>query len=325
PVWPTPRAPVPAPTPVATPAHASAPVNAAVEQHGPLPRPRLPRPFQSGVLSYTALAELERCGYRHYLERVLRLAETDPAGRRRGRSGTGGLRARILGEVAHSLLERLDFTRAERPSDARIAEVAHGRFALELDDAETAVVARLLDGVCSAPLAARIAAARELRREAPFAFSIGSGEPTIVGVFDLIASERPGAELIVDYKSGSVGDGTDLDALVDIRFGAQRLLYALASLHAGAREVEVVHWFLERPLAPVAARFGADDLGRLQSELLARLAVVRTRGYAVSDTPHRGLCLTCPGRSTELCSWSEEAMLRDIDDAAARKEWDRSQ
>jgi ATP-dependent exoDNAse (exonuclease V) beta subunit len=271
------------------------------------------RPLERGSLSYTVLAELERCGYRHYLERVLLLPEAAPVGDGRREMRPRGIGARARGEVAHGLLETIDFARGDRPADAEIAEVARVQLGLEPSREDGLHVARLLDGVLAAPLARRIAAARELRREAAFAFSIGVGEPPVSGVLDLIATEVDGTSLIVDYKSDAVGAEEDLELLVARRYGAQRLIYALAALRDGAGEVEVVHWFLQRPRKPVEARFSAADAGGLEAALRERVSAVRARGYAVSDRPHRSLCLTCPGRSTRLCSWGEEQMLRELD------------
>jgi ATP-dependent helicase/nuclease subunit A len=136
----------------------------------------------------------------------------------------------------------------------------------------------------------------------------------VFGAFDLIATEADGTRLVVDYKSGALAAGGDLELLVSRRYGAQRLIYALAALRDGADEVDVVHWFLQRPDAPVHARFSSAEAGRLEAELRERVSVVRARGYTVSDRPHKSLCLTCPGRSTRLCSWSEEEMLRELDE-----------
>jgi hypothetical protein len=87
-------------------------------------------------------------------------------------------------------------------------------------------------------------------------------------------------------------------------------VYALAALHDGAEEVEVVHWFLERPREQLGVRYRAPQLPALQRELLARAARARAGGFAVSPAPHRGLCLTCPGRGG-LCSWGERETLRN--------------
>ncbi len=66
--------------------------------------------------------------------------------------------------------------------------------------------------------------------------------------------------------------------------------------------MEVVHWFLERPHEPVAARYAASEreaLERRLGELLER-ARERVQAFPVSPEPHRGLCLTCPGSGRPL-------------------------
>jgi ATP-dependent helicase/nuclease subunit A len=92
-------------------------------------------------------------------------------------------------------------------------------------------------------------------------------------------------------------------------YGFQRLIYALAAVEAGAREVEVAHWFLERPDRWVSARFSGAERERLRESLRGELAAARARGFAVSDDPHRELCLTCPGRDG-LCSWGKTHTMR---------------
>jgi ATP-dependent helicase/nuclease subunit A len=149
-----------------------------------------------------------------------------------------------------------------------------------------------------------------VRREHPFAFSLGTQAPLITGVIDLLASERGGGCLVLDYKSDRVGPAVALEALVERDYAVQRLLYALAVLRGGAAEVEIVHWFLERPREWVGVRYTALDRGELEERLAWHIARARERAFSVSTQPHRGLCLTCPGR-TGLCSWSESETLRE--------------
>jgi len=56
--------------------------------------------------------------------------------------------------------------------------------------------------------------------------------------------------VVVDYKTNSLAEGTP-EEIVESDYGLQRLVYALACFRAGAKEVEVVYHFLERPDAPV--------------------------------------------------------------------------
>ncbi len=268
----------------------------AAERH-PAPTPSA-EPARISTLSYSSLTELERCGYRYYLERVLGIGEDRAA--ERGREGEQGLEARARGTLVHRLMELLDFARPQPPSPAEVAERAR-ELGLRVGSAEGEELARLVASSCDSGLAARVASAKGVRREHPFAFSLGAAEPLINGVLDLLALEADGIGLVVDYKSDRVEAEVDLEALVEREYGVQRLLYALAVLRDGAPAVEIVHWFLERG-EWVTARFHAADRLVLEEQLSQRIARTRGEPFAVSAHPHRGLCLTCPGR-VGLCSW----------------------
>ena len=125
----------------------------------------------------------------------------------------------------HALLERLDFAHPVLAGDDEVAALA-GAFA-------------------RSPLCARLAAARELRREAAFAFVLGDG--IVRGFLDVAGIEPDGTMLIVDYKSDRVGEDEDLAEHVERDYAIQRQVYALAALSAGAPAVEVAHCFLRRP------------------------------------------------------------------------------
>jgi hypothetical protein len=158
-----------------------------------------------------------------------------------------------------------------------------------------------------------VAEAVAVRREHPFAFSLGPEEPLVTGVIDLLAGEAEGGHLVVDYKSDRVGADVELGELVEREYGIQRLLYALAVLRDGAPGVEILHWFLERPAEWVAAHYTAAERLELEQQLAAKVARARELAFAVSRRPHRGLCLTCPGRAG-LCSWGEAETLREDPD-----------
>jgi ATP-dependent exoDNAse (exonuclease V) beta subunit len=262
-------------------------------------------PRELSSLSYTSLTELERCGYRYYLERVLGLAEDRSAARSQG--GDRGPRARARGILVHRLLESLDFARPQLPSPEEVGTLAR-ELGMSLSRGEGAGIIELLEGAMRSAAAVRAGAGGEVRREYPFAFALAAEEPLVRGVVDLLFLEADGGSVVLDYKSDRVAPEVDLEALVEREYGAQRLLYALAILREGAPSVEVVHWFLERPEEAVSVSYSAQERPALERDLLARLERARGRGFAVSRHPHRGLCLTCPGR-TSLCSWGEEATM----------------
>jgi ATP-dependent helicase/nuclease subunit A len=262
-------------------------------------------PRELSSLSYTSLTELERCGYRYYLERVLGLAEDRSAARSQG--GDRGPQARARGILVHRLLESLDFARPRLPSSEEVGRLAR-EFGTSLSRGEGAAIIELLEGAMCSTAAVRAGAGREVRREYSFAFALAAEEPLVRGVIDLLFLEADGGSVVLDYKSDRVAPDVDLEGLVEREYGAQRLLYALAILREGAPRVEVVHWFLERPEEAVSVSYRAQERPVLERDLLARLERARGRGFAVSRHPHRGLCLTCPGR-TSLCSWGEEATM----------------
>jgi hypothetical protein len=269
------------------------------------------------TLSYTTLASWRECGYRFYLTRILGLAE-EPVGPalagRRGleagvvdpgvtssAAGAAGLEARMRGTLVHALLEQ------EGPATERVAGVADA-FGVTLSEAEEADVARLADAFAGSALAKRIAKARTVHRE--YGFTVTLGRTLLTGVVDVLARERGGAQLVVDYKTDAVEPATDLDVYVQERYGVQRRVYALAALRGGAARVEIAHAFLERPHEPVVERFEAADADRLEAKLLADAAPMLAGEYPVAQEPHRELCATCPGRRA-LCSYTDELTLRE--------------
>jgi ATP-dependent exoDNAse (exonuclease V) beta subunit len=263
------------------------------------------------TISYSSLAELERCGYRYYLERVLRLPENRAAARG---SEDGGIEARTRGTIVHILLESIDFARPKAPTERDVEAVAR-RIGARVAPAEREEIARLLSRALAAAPAQRLARGRRARREHPFVFALASAEPVVTGVLDLIVEEEDGAALIVDYKSDRLTESEptgleDLERLVERDYSIQRLLYALAAIEDGIERVEVAHWFLEQPGAWVSARFAASERSYLHEQLQSRIADARAEGFAVTKSPHRALCLTCPGRGS-LCSWGEEQTMAE--------------
>ena len=277
----------------------------------PAPRPPVPEPAAAApaprTLSYSRLAEWQRCGYRYYLQRELRLpdepvepvepVEGDEAGEV---PPTAGLDPRTRGSLVHALLEHDD------ADPARLA----ASWGLELTAKQRADLLRLAAAFADSPLARRIARARSVHRE--HAFTLALGDTLLTGVVDVLARER-GGELIVDYKTDWLEPAADLAAYVAEHYAIQRRVYALAALRGGAARLEVAYAFLERPGEPVSERFEAADADRLERQLRSLAGGLLAGEYPVAAVPHRGLCLTCPGRRA-LCSYDEALTLRSLPD-----------
>jgi len=249
-------------------------------------------------LSYTALAEYERCAYRYYLQRILGLPDVAPP------PGADHGSAAARGILVHALLEAFDFADPREPDAATIAATAAR---LGVADAG-GDAARLAGAFAQSPLCARLAAAHAVRREEPFAFLEEVGGELLRGTFDVIATESDGTVLIVDYKTDAVDPGADLDAHVEGDYSLQRLVYALAALDAGAELVEVAHCFLNLPDRLISVRFTAADRRELADELATRITPLQAAAFPVTAAPGRERCGTCPGRA-RLCSYEESVTL----------------
>jgi ATP-dependent helicase/nuclease subunit A len=274
-----------------------------------------PRPLPA-TLSYTSLAAYDRCAYRWYLERILRLPRDDSGGPALARAERpagpilDGLDALTRGSLAHVLLEELDFAAPTAPTEDAVREAARLMEA-ELTDADVTDLQALVAAFADGPLAARLAGAADVRREHGFVVGLGDDSaPLLNGVIDVLAFEDGGGALVVDYKSDVVAPDADLEALVEADYGAQRRIYALAALGAGAADVEVAHLFLARPAEPATVVYDRNDLPRLRDELDALVAGIAAGRFAPTTRPHRALCLTCPGRRA-LCHHPEELTLRE--------------
>jgi ATP-dependent helicase/nuclease subunit A len=265
----------------------------------PQPPPPPPQPAAPpiGAVSYTSLAAYERCGYRFYVERVLGIPSTEERSRPDADAGDRGsaLDAAERGTLVHALLEGLDFRRPVLPSPAAIIAAAPREpTAAELEDVLT-----LLEAFAGSALRERLGRATRVRREQRFSFL--HRRLLITGMLDVMANEPGNRTLIVDYKTDRLA-GVDPASVVSHEYGTQQLIYALAALRAGAAEVEVVHVFLETPEAPIVARFTPDQAPSLESRLDSLTQGLLIEQFAVTDSPHRGICHGCPAEGG-LCSW----------------------
>jgi ATP-dependent helicase/nuclease subunit A len=279
-----------------------------------------PRALPVSRLSYTSLEGYRRCSYRFYLERALRLPRVEPPFQEDALTGAAGIGALLRGTLVHELLERLDFRRPLVPSEADVADLGQSHGAV-LASEEVVDLRDMVERFVAGRLFERIARARRVRAELPFAFTLkppGSGGRSLLlnGVVDVHAVEDSGL-LVVDYKSDAL-DGRDPVELTAGSYATQRLVYALAGLRSGAQRVEVVHCYLERPDEPAGALYEAADLVRLEGELLDLARGVVDGRFVPTAHPHRELCADCPGRPA-LCSWTEEHTLASAEELQVGK------
>ena len=183
------------------PTHAALTPAARRGRREPSPRARL------ATLSYTSLSELERCGYRYYLERVLGLPEEArrralAASARRPRGAGPGHARAPAARVAR--LRTVRRRRRRRTSARRRARARDALGRAEREEIATLLAAPDWRAPCAGAERAG-GAAEQVRREHPFAFSLGADEPLITGVIDLLAREPDGGWLVLDYKSDRVG------------------------------------------------------------------------------------------------------------------------
>jgi ATP-dependent exoDNAse (exonuclease V) beta subunit len=250
------------------------------------------------LLSYSALAEYERCGYRFYVERVLGVPGEPEAA---GAEAAAG--AAEWGTLVHTLLELVDFRRAVLPELAGL----HA-----LGPRELGALRRTLEAFAACQTCARLARATQVRREQRFAFALTPGSAMVTGVLDVLAREDPDAALVVDYKTDHLG-GADPERTVQERYAGQRLIYAVAALRSGVGSVEVAHLFLEQPDRPAARTFARSELHALEHELEQRAGGIARREFTVSPEPQRSLCRGCPAEGG-LCSWPRELTGRQAAD-----------
>ncbi len=272
----------------------------------------IPAALPVSRLSYSGLEAYDRCGYRFYLEKALKLPRPGdvpgPAGEQ------DALPPTLRGSLVHLLLERLDFAAPQAPAREDVAELIES-FGQPVRDHEVDDLCDMVERFAASALRERIAAADPVRTELPFVFTLDTeGRSLLVnGVVDVHAEEEGGALLVVDYKSNRLEGRTPAE-VTEAEYTKQRLVYALAALRSGAPAVEVAYVFLEQPDAPVAQRFSQGDAPGLERQLLDLAAGVTSGRFEPTDAPHRELCADCPGREA-LCSWEPDRTLAPLEPA----------
>ncbi len=285
----------------------------------------------AGHLSYAALADYERCGYRFYTERVLGLASLDPGSDEPAptesdemlgeadlvAAGGGEIprpglreRRRAFGNAVHGLLEWSARNRWAAPTRER-CEALLSQEGLTADASEIDRALELVGGWLESDLRASLASARvRLRPEAPFLLALGGS--VVRGKMDLVAQQPDGEIVVVDYKTDALG-GADPASHAE-RYATQRGLYALAASRLGGEgaTVRTAYCFLEAPAEPVEHSFDAAALDAARGEVERLIAGVQAAEFEVTPAPHAALCHDCPAR-LRLCSYDEDMTLRRID------------
>ena len=243
----------------------------------PLLAPPLHRVRQ---LSYSALALFERCSYRYFAERVAGMRPTDA---RVGAAGRDGLAATEIGDAVHRLLEQVDLRAPITPE----AEQVRAWYP-DVSDAELESIHGFVNAYCDSALARRLASLDGAAAERSFAFEhdgvLLHGRLDVLQLLDSRA-------LVVDFKTNALGDQSPAE-VVEHEYRLQRLVYALACFRAGAREVEVVYQFLERPDDLVSATFERAASAELEAELSQAIAAIQEGRFV--PTPSEIACSGCP-------------------------------
>ncbi len=246
-------------------------------------------------LSYTALREHERCGFRFYAERVLGMAP--PPERGAGAVARRGERFGF-GRTVHSLLE---FSARRRWIDppAELVRRTLAAEGLEPSEELTEAAIEQVRGWTGSELCAELGArGTAIRPELPLLLELGGA--VIRGSIDLMAEPAVGPPTVIDYKTDRLGEAAPAERAGG--YETQRLLYALAAAEAsGAESVRVGYVFLERPADPVLTELGPDELGLARAELERRVAAIAAGSFEVTEDPDWSLCHDCPARH-HLCS-----------------------
>ena len=218
-----------------------------------------------------------------------------------------GRSAADRGVLVHALLERLHFRRPLAPTTASVAAAA-ARTGIEPEPGpgESDELIALVRRFAESELCARLGRATSVRREQRFSFALpgpaseARGATIVTGALDVLAREPGGRSLVVDYKTDRL-HGSDPETAAR-GYEIQRLIYAIASLRAGADEVEIAHCFLEPPDAPVIVSYDTERLPELDAKLASLAAGIVASRFEVSLEPRRALCAGCPAEGG-LCSW----------------------
>ncbi len=258
-------------------------------------------------LSYAALADYNRCGYRFLAERVLGLgSEVAAAGPLQPHPDDAAPTSNRFGfgRAVHDLLETSARDGWRAPGHELIAATL-AREGVAAGRAEDAT--GLLNAWLESDLLAELAGAgARFRPEVPFRIALGS-ETIMRGTIDLLVEVPGRPPLVIDYKTDAEPPAAGEPLSED--YEIQRSLYAHAVAEAtDAPEVASAYVFLADPARSIRADLDAAAIAAGRERIEALIAGIRARRFEATDTPHRSLCHDCPARP-RLCPHPKERTL----------------
>jgi ATP-dependent exoDNAse (exonuclease V) beta subunit len=219
-------------------------------------------------VSYTALALYDKCSYRFFAERMLRVGslklarDEDPM---------------AFGSALHAAMELL--ARGETV-DAEVLGRLAASHGLPQESVER--LARARKSVHGSGLEDLIGRGRP---EVPFAIAVEGG--VVRGTMDLVVIEGDRAT-VLDYKSGRTWDATGS------RYEAQAEVYALALLEAGSAAVDMRFVHVEAGCEEAAYSYTTIDRPRIRAQVELALSRMRAGDFPPLRAFDPVLCADCP-------------------------------
>ena len=246
----------------------------------------------------------------------------------------------MRGTIVHRLLESLDFLPAAAPSAEDVAGVAR-ELGVRVAPDEREELAALLRAALDTPLAARLAAvAPGARREHPFALALAAPRRrsrSIPSPPSRRSSTRPrsthrSSRGPIGCSSPACSTSSPASPTAACWSSTTRAIASPpARISSRWSSASTRSSACSTPLrcSPTARRASRSSTGsctvppsrsvpcspqgdrpRLEEAIAGLARNARGGSFTVSEDPHRGLCLTCPGRSG-MCSWSDSMTLRE--------------
>lgn len=189
----------------------------------------------------------------------------------------------VFGAAVHAVLEQVHALDDDWEPWAETAVRAAG-----LGRRAKQRISRAVSGYLASDVARELFSARRVMREAPIAVRVAG--TVLAGAMDAIGWTEDRA-LIVDYKSGT---GPLTPEQAKERYRLQSECYSLAAFAAGAREVRVVFFELERPWS-TSYEYGRGERERIETNVSAIIERMVEVGYPPCPVYDGEQCETCPG------------------------------